>query len=295
MKHILSINELSTDEILEIIKLGIKLKREPGKFRNIMNNKTLAMIFQKTSTRTRCSFEAGMTRLGGHAIYLDWRTTNFTLGSIGDEVKCLARYCDLIMARVYKQGDVEAMASASDVPVINGLSDRYHPCQVLADLMTIYEKKGKLNGLTLAYVGDGNNVCNTLLLGCTKVGMNVNVACPKGYEPDNDVVKTAKKQGSVMITHDPKMAVKNADVVYTDTWVSIGREAETEKRKKVFPPYQVNRKLLGDSRAIIMHCLPAHRGYEITDDVLDSRNSVVFDQAENRMHSQNALMIRLLG
>lgn len=294
VRHLLSLSDLSAEEIEEIITLAQTMKAGPEKFRDILSRKTLIMLFQKTSTRTRLSFEAGMTRLGGHAIFLDWGKSNYTLGSLQDETKCLARYGDIIMARVYKHTDLEAMAAASRVPLINALSDRFHPCQALADLQTIKEQKGMLKGLKLAYIGDGNNVCHSLLLGCTKVGMEVVVAGPKKYWPDAGVVEEARKHGKVTLFEDPAQAVKGADVVYTDTWVSMGQEEETKERLKAFKPYQVNKALLGDSKALIMHCLPAHRGYEISDDALDSENSVVFDQAENRMHSQNALMLFLL-
>lgn len=295
VRHLLSLSDLSAEEIEEIITLAQTMKAGPEKFRDTLSRKTLIMLFQKTSTRTRLSFEAGMTRLGGHAIFLDWGKSNYTLGSLQDETKCLARYGDIIMARVYKHTDLETMAAVSRVPLINALSDRFHPCQALADLQTIKERKGALKGLKLAYIGDGNNVCHSLLLGCTKVGMEVVVAGPKKYWPDPQVVEEARKHGKVTLLEDPKQAVKGADVVYTDTWVSMGQEEETKERLKAFKPYQVNKALLGDSKALIMHCLPAHRGYEISDDALDSENSVVFDQAENRMHNQNALMLFLLG
>ncbi len=295
VRHLLSLSDLSAEEIEEIITLAQTVKAMPEKFRDTLSRKTLIMLFQKTSTRTRLSFEAGMTRLGGHAIFLDWGKSNYTLGSLQDETKCLARYGDIIMARVYKHTDLEAMAAVSRVPLINALSDRFHPCQALADLQTIKERKGALKGLKLAYIGDGNNVCHSLLLGCTRVGMEVVVAGPKKYWPDPQVVEEARKHGKVTLLEDPAQAVKGADVVYTDTWVSMGQEEETKERLKAFKPYQVNKALLGDSKALIMHCLPAHRGYEISDDALDSENSVIFDQAENRMHSQNALMLFLLG
>lgn len=295
VRHLLSLSELSGEEIKEIITLAQTVKAGPEKFRDVLSRKTLVMLFQKTSTRTRLSFEAGMTRLGGHAIFLDWAKSNYTLGSLQDETRCLDRYGDILMARVYKHTDLETMATVSAVPLINALSDRFHPCQGLADLQTIKEHKGTLKGLKLAYLGDGNNVCHSLMLGGTKVGMEVIVAGPKKYWPDPQVVEEARKHGTVTLLEDPKQAVKHADVIYTDTWVSMGQEEETKARLKAFKPYQVNKALIGNSDAIIMHCLPAHRGYEISDDALDSENSVVFDQAENRMHAQNALMLFLLG
>ena len=284
--HLLTLKEVKNEDVLNMIDKAIYIKRNPGRYYDKLLRKTLIMLFQKTSTRTRSSFETAMTQLGGHAQYLDWRTTNLTLGALEDEIKCLARYSDVIMARVYKHDDIQRMADASTVPVINGLSDMYHPCQILADLMTIKEKKGKFNGLKLAYIGDGNNVCNSLIIGCTYAGMKIDVACPKGYEP-------FEKSDNLTITTRPEDAARNADVIYTDTWVSMGQEDEKEKRLKVFRPYQVTKKLLG--KAMFMHCLPAHRGYEVTDDAIDSENSVVFDQAENRLHAQKAVLLWCLG
>ncbi len=293
--HFLSLKDIDKKEILAIIKNAEKIKKHPARYLNLLKGKSLAMIFQKTSTRTRVSFEAAMTQLGGHAQYLDWRTTNFTLGSIEDEIQCISRYVNIIMARVDNHQDLEVMAKYSKVPVMNGLSDIEHPCQIIADLLTIYEKKGTLKGLKLAYIGDGNNVCNSLLVGCAKTRMKIAIASPEKYKPKEDVVKYAQQYGEVMVTTDPKEAIKNADVVYTDTWVSMGQENEKKERLKVFSPYQVNKELLQNSNALIMHCLPAHRGCEITSDVLDSKNSIIFDQAENRLHAQKAVILKLLG
>jgi len=235
-----------------------------------------------------------MNQLGGHAIFLDWNTTNFKLGGIKDEIKSIARYCNMIMARVYDHKDIEQMAKFSDVPVINGLSDFNHPCQAIADLMTIKESHGMLEGLKLAYIGDGNNVCNSLIMGCAKVGMKISIACPKGYEPDKIAVDYAKeKKADIEITNDPKKAIEEADIIYTDTWVSMGQEAEKEKRIKDFKRFQLNKELIKDSNASIMHCLPAHEGYEITRDIIESKNSIIFDQAENRMHAQKAIILKL--
>lgn len=296
-RHFLTDKEFSPKELADLLAFSATVKKSPEKYASALQGKTLIMLFQKTSTRTRLSFEAGMTQLGGHAIYLDWGKTNFTLGSLQDETRCLARYGDLLMARVYKQSDLETMARASSIPVINGLSDTFHPCQALADLLTIQEKKGKLQGLKLAFIGDGNNVCNSLLLACSRAGMEVAVGGPRRYWPQEGVLKDTRKHGTITLTEDPKEAVKGADVVYTDTWVSMGQEAETELRLSVFKHYQLNDALLKEAKpkAIVMHCLPAHRGREITDDVLDSPQSVVFDQAENRLHVQKALMLFLLG
>jgi len=296
--HFLTLKELSGDEILKTIKKAVEMKKNPKKYYNKLTNKTLAMIFQKTSTRTRISFESAMTQLGGHAQYLDWRTTNFTLGSLKDEVKCIARYVDVIMARVYKHEDVAAMAEASRVPVINGLCDKYHPCQAMADLMTVYEKFGKLKGIKLAYVGDGNNVCNTLIIGCAKTGMEIRVATPKGYEPLAEVVKYAQdqKNGKVILSNDYKQAVKGADVVYTDTWISMGQEADSKKRMDDFKGWTVNPEMMKlTNNAYFMHCLPAHRGYEVSDEVLDSERSIVYDQARNRLDVQKAILLMCLG
>ena len=288
VKHLLTLKDYSGDWIDGMIDKAIKIKSNSGKYGNILKNKTLVMLFEKASTRTRCSFEAGMTQLGGHAIFLDWETTQLKKASLKDEIRCIEKYSDVIMARVFKHETLMEMAKYMEKPLINALSDLYHPCQTVSDLMTIKEKKGKLNGLKLAYVGDGNNVCNSLIVGCKKVGMKIAVATPKGYEP---------KEKPDLLTQDPKEAVKDADIVYTDTWVSMGQEDEAEKRKKIFYPYQINKELmkLAKKDALFMHCLPAYRGCEVTDDVIDSKQSVVFEQAENRMHAQKAVILKLLG
>ncbi len=293
--NLVKLIDWSTGQISEVIDLAIAVKENPQQYSKSLEGKTLAMLFQKTSTRTRTSFEAGMTQLGGHAIFLDWRATNFTLGKIRDEVKCLARYCDIIMARVFKHEDIVEIANASSKPVINALCNLWHPCQILGDLLTIKEKKGDLNELKLAYVGDGNNVCNSLIVGCSKVGMKAVVATPKDYRPSPEAEAVGKQTGNYAWTEKPEEAVKDADIVYTDTWVSMGQEEEAKKREQVFPPYQVNEKLMQKAKqdALFMHCLPAHRGKEVTDRVLDSLQSIVFDQAENRMHIQKAIMLML--
>lgn len=296
MKHLLSIRDLSKEQIMQIIGLGEDVKKSPQKYSEALKGKSLAMIFQKTSTRTRISFEAGMTQLGGHAAFLDWKSGNFAVGDILDEVKCIGRYCDIIMARVYAQSDVEKMAEAAGVPVINGLSDFEHPCQILGDLLTIKEKKGRLKGVKVAFIGDGNNVCNSLIAGCSKVGMKIAVATPRGYEPDKAIITEAMKTGMLTLTNDPKGAVEDADAVYTDTWVSLGQENEAEQRMQAFKSYQLTEELVGKAKkgAAVMHCLPAHRGYEITNAVIDGPQSIVFDQSENRLHIQKAIMIKLL-
>ncbi len=295
-RSFLTIEELSPEEVIHLLRGGLEAKAHPERFRRALAGKAVALLFQKTSTRTRCSFEVGVAELGGQPVYIDWRTSNFTLGELQDEIKVLSRYFDLVMARVYRHEDLRTMKAHSEVPIINGLDDRYHPCQGLTDYMTALEYFGALEGLKLAYVGDGNNVCHSLLNGGVRTGVHVAVAHPPGYAPREDVVERARQLGEVTITHDPREAVRGADVVYTDTWVSMGDEGETEKRLKDFAGYQVNEDLLAHAapHALVMHCLPAHRGKEISDGALDSANSVVFDQAENRKHLQKYLMAWIL-
>jgi len=305
MRHLLSIADLETRELKEILKLARELKAEwrAGGNRPLLAGKALGMIFQKPSLRTRVSFEMAMLHLGGWALYLSPGEVGLgTRESVPDVARVLGRYVDGIMARVFAHADIEVLAAYSPVPVINGLSDYSHPCQALADLLTIAEKKGRFEGLKLAYVGDGNNVCTSLLFATTKVGMDIAVASPEGYAPPAEVVEKARgfaaQSGSqVTITTDPLAAVRGADVLYTDVWTSMGQEAEEEERMRVFPPYQLNASLLAQAKpeAIVMHCLPAHRGQEITDEVADGPQSVIFDQAENRLHAQKALLAWLLG
>jgi ornithine carbamoyltransferase len=303
-KNLLTLQELEDHEILRIIDVALAMKRNPQAYSNSLKGKALAMIFQKPSTRTRVSFEVAMHQLGGYALYLRWDDLQLGRGeAIKDTARVLARYVDAVMARVLKQTDLDEFANWSPIPVINGLSDKWHPCQILGDLLTIREVKGFLKGLKLAYVGDGNNVCNTLLIGCSKLGVNISVACPKGYEPLPEAIEwahlNAEKSGAkIEILSDPEEAVKDADVVYTDVFVSMGFEAEREKRLKDFlPKYQVNARLMSMARrdAVFMHCLPAKRGEEVTDDVLDSPQSIVLEQAENRLHSQKALLYLMLS
>jgi ornithine carbamoyltransferase len=299
-----SLFHLTQKEIEKILKTSELLKSQllRGEEHPLLKGKTLAMIFEKPSTRTRVSFEVGMWQLGGYALYLSASDLQLGRGeTIADTARTLSRYVNGIMARVFAHQTILDLVKYSGVPVINGLSDYTHPCQGLADLFTIYEKKGKLSGLRLAYVGDGNNVAHSLLYGCSKVGMDITLACPKGYEPNPEVVSKAKEEGKgsgckVKVTHDPKEAVQNADIVYTDVWASMGQEKEHEKRIKVFKPYQVNIKLVKEAKEdyLFMHCLPAHRGEEVTDEVADSKNSVIFDQAENRLHAQKALMALIM-
>ncbi|MDI7274845.1 MAG: ornithine carbamoyltransferase [Anaerolineae bacterium] len=301
----LSLADLTSSEIEGLIERAVALKAEwkSGGNPPLLAGKMLAMVFQKPSLRTRVSFEMGMHHLGGTAMYLS--PDEIGLGkreSVGDVARVLSRYVDAIMARVLAHAHVLELARCSRVPVINGLSDYSHPCQGLADLLTIYEKFGRLSGLKLAYVGDGNNVLTSLLFGGSKVGMRIASANPPGYEPAAEVVELARQfaaasGGSIHLTHDPHEAVRDADVIYTDVWVSMGQEAERERRLQVFPPYQVNSSLVGEAQphVVVMHCLPAHRGEEITDEVIDGPHSVAFDQAENRMHAQKAILVRLLA
>ncbi len=294
MMHLRTLLDWDSKTVLKVLDKAADMKKNPGNYRRALENKVLGMLFEKTSTRTRVSFEAGMTQLGGHAIYLDWKSTNIKAGvELADEVRCLDRYCDVITARVYLHSTIQTFVKHSRVPVINALCDRYHPCQAMADMLTVREKFGSFEGRKLAYVGDGNNVCNSLIIASAKVGLKIAVACPKGYEPGKDAVELGIKTGVLDISADPDRAAKGADVVYTDTWVSMGQEAEKEKRLPVFKPYQVDSRRLG--KALFMHCLPAYRGLEVTSEVLDSAQSVVYDQAENRLHAQKAILLACLG
>ncbi len=301
----MSLKDLESEEILSLLELSKDLKREwtDGKSTDLLKGKTLAMIFQKSSTRTRISFETGMLQLGGNAIYLSSNDLQLSRGeSIEDTARTLSLYVDCIVARVYAHSDIEKLASFSSVPVINGLSNAFHPCQILADLLTIQEQKRSFKGLKIAWVGDGNNVCNDLVLGCSKIGLNISIACPSGFEPSDGVLEVARKQAEkqsveIVITEDPLEAVRNADVLATDTFISIGKDDERQEREKIFlPKYQVNSDLLklAKSDCIFMHCLPASRGKEVTSEVIDGKASVVWNQAENRLHVQKALMNMLL-
>ena len=304
MKHLLSIADLSKEEIGEIFKKTQELKTDwkKGVVSPILAGKSLALLFQKPSLRTRVSFEVGMRQLGGQALYLS--PDEVQLGkreAVKDAAKVLSRYVDIIMARVFSHETVVELAKHSEVPVINGLSDKLHPCQVLSDIYTILERRGNLKDLKVAFVGDGDNVANSWLHGASKLGINLSVATPEGYEPDGGVLSQAKEEAKsngsrVEVIHDPAEAVKGAHVIYTDTWVSMGQEEEKEKKERVFPPYQVNQNLLEKAKpgCLVMHCLPAHRGKEITDEVMDGSHSIVFDQAENRMHVQKAILVLLL-
>ncbi|MDD5196323.1 MAG: ornithine carbamoyltransferase [Candidatus Omnitrophica bacterium] len=302
-KDLLTINDLTVKEIQELFSLTDKLKKNKAKFGKTLFGKTLVLIFQKPSNRTRVSFEVGMFQLGGNSLYLAPNEINLGIReSIADVARTLSRYVDGIVIRTFEHKNCLELAKEATVPVINGLSDFSHPCQALADLYTVKEKLKVLKGLTLAYVGDGNNVCNSLLFICAKLGVNMNVGCPKGYEPDAAVLKDAKAAAEasgagINLFNDAFSAVKAADVIYTDVWASMGQEDEAAKRKEAFRGFQVNKNLVESAKAnvLIMHCLPAHRGEEITDDVLNSQNAVIFDEAENRMHVQKAVLIKLLG
>ncbi len=301
-KHFLTLLDYDEKEVREMLRLALDMKS--GRVRKRLEGKTLGMLFQKNSTRTRISFEAGMTRLGGHAIFLDFSTTQLGRGeTIADTSRVLARYCDAVMARLNKQADLEELAKHSSVPVINGLTELYHPCQIMADMLTVFEKKGDVDGLKVVFLGDcGFNMFHSIAIGFSKLGASVVGACPNAaYEPKPEVWKAAKAQAkrgaaALSIERDPVKAVTGADVVITDTWVSMGQDAEKEKRLRELSSYQLNASLLAHAKkdAIVLHCLPAHRGQEITDEVIDGPRSVVFDEAENRLHAQNAVMVKLL-
>lgn len=299
-KDVLSITDLSREEIYELIRSAVDLKEkrkaeEPTEF---LKNKSLGMIFEKASTRTRVSFEVAMTDFGGHALYLNSNDIQIGRGeTIEDTARILSGYLHGLMARVMSHETVLKLAEYSTIPVINALSDQEHPCQILSDFMTILEYKQKFEGLKFVWIGDGNNVCNSALLGSAIMGMEFAIACPKGYEPKAEYLEKAKALGGKFtVTDDPKVAAKDADIIYTDVWVSMGDEAEQEKRLKDFTRYQVNTELLRAAKpdVIVMHCLPARRGLEITDEVMDGPNSVIFDEAENRLHAQKALILKLM-
>ncbi|MFA4981770.1 MAG: ornithine carbamoyltransferase [Candidatus Omnitrophota bacterium] len=301
-KDLISIEDLETRDMLEILELAKIVKSERSKYADSMRGKSIGLTFQKPSNRTRVSFEIGMVQLGGYAIYLGPGEISMGARESVKDVACvLSRYLDGIVARTFKHEDVKELAKYADVPVINGLSDRAHPCQALSDIFTIKEKLGAFKGAVLSYIGDGNNVLNSLMVASAKVGLDMKVATPKGYEPMQEIVVIAKKfakvsGSSIEFFNDPKAAVKDADVLYTDVWVSMGQEPETKKRMKAFKGFQVNDGILkiANKGCLVMHCLPAHRGMEITDSVIDSKNSIVYDQAENRMHAEKAILLKLL-
>lgn len=301
MKHLLKLLDLSKEEIIGILNLADQLKYENknGIEHKLLKGKTLGMIFQKSSTRTRVSFETGMYQLGGQALFLSNRDLQIGRGEpVQDTARVLSRYIDGIMIRTFEQKEVEDLAQYGSIPIINGLTDFCHPCQVLADLMTIREHKGRLEGLKLTYIGDGNNMANSLIVGGLKVGMTVAIACPDDYRPDPSVLEFAKEYGDKFImTSDIQAAAKDADVLYTDVWTSMGEEAESEKRKKAFAGYQINDAVMAvaKSDAMVQHCLPAHREEEITAKVFEAHADEIFDEAENRLHAQKAVMVKVMG
>ena len=300
--HLINFKDLTGRQLTDIVEKGIDIKHNPQKYRTELEGKSSALIFQKTSTRTRVSFEVAMTQLGGHALFIDWRTTNFALADISDETHYLSRNVDCIMARLMRNADLQEMASASRVPVINGCDEKYHPSQAIADLITIKERKGSLLEAKLVYIGIHNNVCNSLIEGCTKTGVKITTITPIFNEParDEELLKEAKKTGLWENTLDVKRAVKDADFVYTDTWIDMEFfadpkfAAEKEKRIKLMMPYQVNKELLMGTNTYVMHDMPIHRGYEISSDLIDSPKSMIFEQSENRLYSAKSILLKLL-
>jgi ornithine carbamoyltransferase len=301
--HLINFKELSGQDLSELVDLGLEVKQNPKKYLKTFEGKSAALVFQKTSTRTRVSFEVAMTQLGGHALFIDWRTTNFTLADISDEIAYLSRNVDCIVARLLCNSDLLKMTSASRVPIINGCDEKYHPSQALADLITIKEKKGKLKGAKLVYIGVHNNVTNSLIEGCTKTGVKLTTVTPIFNEAarDGELLSEAKKTGLWESTLDAEKAVRDADFVYTDTWIDMEFftdpkfAAEKEKRIKLMMPYQINAQLLGNSGAYIMHDMPIHRGYEISAEAIQSPKSVIYEQAENRLYSAKAIFLRLMS
>lgn len=300
MKHLLKMLDLSTEEIIEILNLADQLKYELK--HNIphphLKGKTLGMIFQKASTRTRVSFETGMYQLGGYPLFLSSHDLQIGRGEpVQDTARVLSRYLDGIMIRTFEQKEVENLAEFGNIPIINGLTDYAHPCQVLADLMTIREYKNSFDGLKMCFIGDGNNMANSLIVGGLKVGMAVSVACPEGYRPADDVLEFASKYDCFNLTDSPAEACKNADVLITDVWASMGQESEAEKRRKAFKGYQINDEIMSVAKpdAMVMHCLPAHREEEITAKVFEEHSAEIFDEAENRLHAQKAVMVKLMS
>lgn len=300
MKHLLKMMDLSTKEIIEILNLADQLKYEQkhGIEHHHLKGKTLGMIFAKASTRTRVSFEVGMYQLGGHPLFLSSHDLQIGRGEpVQDTARVLSRYLDGIMIRTFDQEEVESLVKYGTIPIINGLTDLAHPCQILADLMTIREYKNSFEGLKMCFIGDGNNMMNSLIVGCLKVGMAVSVACPEGYHPAQMVLDFAAQYPCFELTDDPKQAVKDADVVITDVWASMGQEGEAERRRKAFAGYQINKELMALAKpdAMVQHCLPAHRGEEITEEILEAHANEIFDEAENRLHAQKAVLVKLLG
>ncbi len=300
MKHLLKLSDLSPREITDILNLADQLKFEKynGEMKPYLQGKTLGMIFTKASTRTRVSFEVGMYQLGGNALFLSGADMQIGRGEPAeDTARVLSKYLDGIMIRTYKQEEVEKLAEFGNIPVINGLTDYCHPCQVLADLMTIRERKGSFKGKKLTFIGDGNNMANSLIVGAVKMGMEIAVACPKGFEPDSEIIKWGTQNGTVTITDDVRTAAEGADVMYTDVWASMGQEKEAEERTVAFKGFCIDSGLmkLAKKDAMVLHCLPAHRGEEITAEVLEAHADEIFAEAENRLHAQKAVMVTLMG
>ena len=300
MRHLLKLMDLTSNEINEILNLADQLKYEKknGIEHHLLKGKTLGMIFEKSSTRTRVSFEVGMYDLGGSALFLSSKELQIGRGEpVNDTARVLSRYLDGIMIRTFEQAEVDALAEFGDIPIINGLTDYCHPCQVLADLMTIREHKGGIAGNKLCYIGDGNNMTNSLIVGGIKMGMEVSVACPEGYTPDAELMKWASENGTFTWTTDVLEAAKDADVLYTDVWASMGQEAEAEERKKIFKGYQINDDVMAVAHpdAMVLHCLPAHREEEITAKVFEEHANEIFDEAENRLHAQKAVLVKCLS
>ncbi len=304
-KDVITLQSFSVNEFWSLFQKCKQLKKREGhNLRRLLRGKTLAMIFEIPSTRTRISFEVAMKQLGGDVITLDWKNLQLSRGeTLEDTAKILDLYIDVVVARVTKHDYLQRLADSADIPIINGMSERFHPCQALSDIFSIWEKKEKIQGLKLAWIGDGNNVCSSLILGCSRLGIDMVVAGPKGYEPDDTVLQwgknNAKESGSkIELVRDPKIAARDADIIYTDTFVSTGMEKEKKEREKVFlPRYKVTQQILdlGKKNVIFMHCLPAHRGEEVTHEVLDGPKSIVWDQAENRLHTQKTLLSEILG
>ena len=300
MKHLLKMLDLSKEEIIDILNLADQLKYElkHGIPHPHLKGKSLGMIFQKSSTRTRVSFETGMHQLGGHPLFLSSADLQIGRGEpVQDTARVLSRYIDGIMIRTYEQKEVEDLAEFGNIPVINGLTDFSHPCQVLADLMTIREFKGRFDGLKMCFIGDGNNMANSLTVGCLKVGMDVALACPEGYEPDSKILEFAKAYPNFKLTHSPKEAAKDADVIITDVWASMGQEKEANDRKIAFEGYQINDEIMALAKpdAMVQHCLPAHREEEITTKVFEEHSNEIFEEAENRLHAQKAVLVKLMA
>ena len=299
MKHLLKMLDLSTDEINDILNLADQLKyeRKHGIPHPRLKGKSLGMIFQKASTRTRVSFETGMYQLGGNPLFLSSNDLQIGRGEpVQDTARVLSRYLDGIMIRTFEQKEVEDLAKYGSIPIINGLTDFCHPCQILADLMTIREFKGSFDGLKMCFIGDGNNMANSLIVGCLKVGMAVSIACPDDYQPPREILDFAAGYDCFEMTNVPLDAAKNADVVITDVWASMGQEGEAEKRRKAFAGYQINDEIMAAAKpdAMVLHCLPAHRGEEITEEVFEAHANEIFEEAENRLHAQKAVMVRLM-